>query len=547
MAEPWIAGPYLVVHDYVEDGWQKWGDWTPLRNPTPGPFEYNGALYYFCVDYGSYSGSPPKMIKSSDGGETWVDLPTVFPDYTGSGDPAQWFWYPYRAGGTSNIRILTPQDDVYILNFDMASDTLSVVASLDDWDTEHGVFDAHYNHVTGTDCIFWSAWPYPYQTHQIYMTRYNGTWQPAVPIVSVSTPSHWPVDDSIQAATDSSGNIHAIVALNDVGNGGSWTKRIYYFRLSPSGSVLGQEIIYSYPDVDAVYIDVINTPMIAIIGDSIVVTTHYPAPSYVFVGTPLSAPSWSRVRVASSDYSYEARVSTDAADNLPASTGRLWWVEQSWWDPTFRLFKSRTFDGETFGDEEVVHDEFNYPSLGTPPESQTITYVKPPIRLSSGDYGWCMGLYDPDGYLTDYYFSWIRGTEPEEVDLEADVDVSGDITIAVAEQAQLLTPLDCFHVMVAHPADSPRIMMDWSGFFGGEDCIESCSWSGTTGLVITDAVHDAYRASVQVAMPGSSNGESYLLRCEIHSQTGLVETRSVMIHIATASTAGVTATGTWRA
>jgi hypothetical protein len=107
-------------------------------------------------------------------------------------------------------------------------------------------------------------------------------------------------------------------------------------------------------------------------------------------------------------------------------------------------------------------------------------------------------------------------------------------------------PLECFHLVVAHPEDGIYVTFDFTDWLPAGDAIQSATWTADVGVIITGQSFTSTTASLTANIPGAVDGEEYFAKCTVMTQLGTTEIRRVQIQVRTANFGTHQNSGWWR-
>lgn len=172
--------------------------------------------------------------------------------------------------------------------------------------------------------------------------------------------------------------------------------------------------------------------------------------------------------------------------------------------------------------------------------------------------------------LTDFYYMVVYETvmpspETEPVDLTANLTFSGlllvtrtvgpgpgptpcpDIVPGIIPPTPAPIPLECFHLVVAHPEDGIYVQFDFTSWLAPGDALSSATWTADAGVILTAQSATATTASLTASIPLAADGEEYFAKCTAITQMGTTEIRRVQLQVRTADFGTHQTSGWWRA
>ena len=365
MAEADIRGPYPIRWD---DWFWVWATWGVSESPSIGPFR-SGSNLYICMRDSPYT-LYFTIYKSTDSGATWTSVYS-FDDFSNYTTATQ-------KGAEEKLRIVRMgATTCEIYEFDMADDSMTLIDET--WNPGDPnpyyffPFWSYYNPVTAEDQAYYLV--DNGGIRELWVRRYRAAaWQDAQKIRdAIAGNVNWRVG----VVADSNGITHVFACAFP-----TFASTLGYQPILADGSLgTPQASIFSS------LAGSLNLGRPCIINDTVALTIN--GLGKVVAGTPLSAPVFSNFGVGTGYPVTDLQVCGERADHLPATDGRLWWLQiyETGWARVNKVW-SCTYDGTTLGDAQLIHDEDAYQSYpAIDPADQWLNYITPPVLLASGRWG----------------------------------------------------------------------------------------------------------------------------------------------------------------
>jgi hypothetical protein len=216
-------------------------------------------------------------------------------------------------------------------------------------------------------------------------------------------------------------------------------------------------------------------------------------------------------------------------------------------NPSYGAFVSPTF---SFSEDSVqsyfdfIYQWFHSPGPWTMPPTAPSWPAVPVLTFWDKDSG---GVITPAQVPDLHHHIYVWGSTSGSGDNEFTI---ADHYLLLVFPATYLAPETyggCVVFQVKNPAEPVYATLDFSKWLDAGDAISTATWtSPNTAVTIVETAATATTASARATLTGAVDNDTFVLKCAIATQRGLVEVRRVEIRVRTADYPTRSPRGWWR-